>query len=183
MRHLLKPHPDSPPGPAAQIEAAIAQRASSLHLSYILTGRMSEIRIPPVTAPARGTKLWQHTCFEAFVRAASGGEYYEFNFSPSMEWAAYRFSNYRAGIQDVAELGTPPIQVQAASERFTLNTVVELGALSSLSRTVSWRVGLSAVIEDASGRRSYWALAHPPGRPDFHHADCFAHEFSPVAQP
>ena len=46
-----------------------------------------------------------------------------------------------------------------------------------------WRLGLSAVIEDTSGRKSYWALAHPPGKPDFHHADCFAHEFSPVVQP
>jgi hypothetical protein len=183
MLFLLKPHPDSPPSPAVQIEVAIAQHAGSLHLSYILSGRMSEIRIPPVTAPGRGTKLWQHTCFEAFVRAASGGEYYEFNFSPSTEWAAYRFSSYRAGIQDAAEVVASPIEVQAAHDRFTLNTVVQLGALSSLSRQVSWRLGLSAVVEDTSGRRSYWALAHPPGKPDFHHADCLAYEFLPVAQP
>jgi hypothetical protein len=37
-----------------------------------------------------------------------------------------------------------------------------------------WRLGLSAIIEEASGRRSYWALAHPPGKPDFHHPDSFA---------
>jgi len=183
MRHLLKPHTDSPPGPAVQIEVAIAQRTGSLHLSYILTGRMSEIRSPPMTTPGRGIKLWQHTCFEAFIRAASGGEYYEFNFSPSTEWAACRFSSYRAGMQDAVEVAAPPIQVQAAPDRFTLNTVVKLDALSSLSRRVSWRLGLSAVIEDTSGRRSYWALAHPPGKPDFHHADCFAHEFSPVSRP
>jgi hypothetical protein len=36
------------------------------------------------------------------------------------------------------------------------------------------------VIEDQSGGVSYWALAHPPGKPDFHHADGFALEFSPV---
>jgi len=40
--------------------------------------------------------------------------------------------------------------------------------------------GLSAVIEDISGGTSYWALAHPPGKPDFHHADGFALEFSPA---
>jgi len=32
------------------------------------------------------------------------------------------------------------------------------------------------VIEETSGRLSYWALAHPSGKPDFHHADCFACE-------
>jgi len=48
-----------------------------------------------------------------------------------------------------------------------------------LPRDVIWQLGLSAVIEEKSGRKSYWALAHPPGEADFHHSDCFAHEFSP----
>jgi hypothetical protein len=34
------------------------------------------------------------------------------------------------------------------------------------------------VIEDTSGHKSYWALAHPPGKADFHHSDSFALEFS-----
>jgi hypothetical protein len=36
------------------------------------------------------------------------------------------------------------------------------------------RLALTAVVEDARGRLSYWALRHPPGRPDFHHRDGFA---------
>jgi hypothetical protein len=32
----------------------------------------------------------------------------------------------------------------------------------------------AAVIEETS----YWALVHPPGKADFHHADSFAVEFS-----
>ena len=38
----------------------------------------------------------------------------------------------------------------------------------------SLRLGLSAVLEDADGVLSYWALRHPPGKPDFHHTDAFA---------
>jgi hypothetical protein len=30
------------------------------------------------------------------------------------------------------------------------------------------------VIEDDQGRISYWALAHPASKPDFHHRDGFA---------
>ena len=37
-----------------------------------------------------------------------------------------------------------------------------------------WSLGLSAILEEADGTISYWALAHPPGRPDFHHPDCLA---------
>jgi hypothetical protein len=36
------------------------------------------------------------------------------------------------------------------------------------------RLGLSAVIESCNGSLSYWALRHPAGKPDFHHADAFA---------
>ncbi len=35
------------------------------------------------------------------------------------------------------------------------------------------RLALSAVIEELDGTKSYWALRHPPGKPDFHHPDCF----------
>jgi hypothetical protein len=38
------------------------------------------------------------------------------------------------------------------------------------------RLGLSALIEDSDGGKSFWALAHPPGAPDFHHADNFVDE-------
>ena len=37
-----------------------------------------------------------------------------------------------------------------------------------------WQLGLTAVIEEEGGHRSYWALAHAPGKPDFHAPTCFA---------
>jgi len=41
-------------------------------------------------------------------------------------------------------------------------------------RPGAMRLALSAVIEEERGRLSYWALRHPPGKPDFHHPDAFA---------
>jgi hypothetical protein len=32
------------------------------------------------------------------------------------------------------------------------------------------------VLEENDGGKSYWALAHSPAKPDFHHTDCFALE-------
>jgi hypothetical protein len=184
MRQLLKLHPDSRCSAAARIEVGVAHpRADSLVLSYIVTGKMSDVRMPPVMAAARSDDLWRHTCFEAFVCASSSAEYYELNFAPSTQWAAYRFSNYRSGMCVAAEINTPLIEVRSSSDCYTLQASVELDRLSGLRRKGLWRLGLSALIEDTSGCKSYWALAHPPGKPDFHNADCFAHEFSPVAQP
>jgi hypothetical protein len=157
--------------------------ADRLALSYLVTGNMSDIRMPPVMASERSDELWRHTCFEAFVRASSGPGYYEFNFAPSTQWAAYRFSSYRSGMCVAAEVSAPTIETQSSSDRYTMQVSLELNRLPELPRNALWRLGLSALIEDTGGRMAYWALVHPPGKPDFHHADCFAHELSPVGPP
>ncbi len=181
MRQLLTPHPDSPRLATAHIEVEVARpNADNLALTFIVTGSMSDVRVPPVTTAARSEKLWQHTCFEAFVRGSSGAGYYEFNFAPSTQWAAYRFRAYRSGMCVAEEISVAAIEVHSTPSCYTLRTALGLDRMPMLPRTPTWRLGLSAVIEHTSGLKSYWALAHPPGRPDFHHADGFAHEFSPV---
>jgi hypothetical protein len=181
MRQALKLHPDSHGSAATSVEVGIGHpRAGTLLLSYVVTGRVSDIRMPPVAPPVRGEELWRHTCFEAFVRISSGPEYYEFNFAPSTQWAAYRFTGYRSGMCVAAEAGAPSIEVRPSSDRYELQASLELDRLLGLPRKALWRLGLSALIEGNGGQMSYWALAHPPGKPDFHHADGFAHEFSPV---
>jgi hypothetical protein len=183
MRQSLRRHPDSLCCAAAHVEVEVARpNADRLALTYLVTGDLSDIRMPPVMASERRDELWRHTCFEAFVRASSGAEYYEFNFSPSTQWAAYRFSSYRSGMR-AAEISAPPIETLSGPDRYILQASLELNRLSELPRNALWHFGLSALIEDTSGRMSYWALAHPPGKPDFHHAHCFAHEFSPVVPP
>src|SRR6185437_10246771 len=84
--------------------------------------------------------------------------------APSSEWAAYGFSGYREGMATL-ELPTPRIQVRRGDEAFELDVVVDLAGF--LAPDV-WRLAISAVIEERSGAKSYWALAHPDGRPDFH---------------
>lgn len=184
MAQFLKLHADSRCRAVTEIQVDIARpRSDGLMLSYILTGIMSDILVPPRTAAARRDELWQHTCFEAFVRAASATGYCEFNFSPSTQWAAYRFSSHRSGMHVADGVDAPQIEVQSGPQSFTLRALLDLRGLPDLVRAASWQVGLSAVIEEAGGEMSYWALAHPPGKPDFHHADCFVLELSPAVAP
>jgi hypothetical protein len=159
------------------IDVDIARpRPDSLVLHYFVTGKITDLRMPPVTAPARAHELWRHTCFEAFVRAPPSAAYYEFNFAPSMQWAAYRFSAYRREMSVANEVSAPRIDVQSSDEYYELQASLELDGMSSLPSGAAWRLGLSAVIEETSGNNSFWALAHPPGKADFHHSDCFAYE-------
>jgi hypothetical protein len=137
---------------------------------------MRDLRMPTVTTPSRTDELWRHTCFEAFVRASPDAGYYEFNFAPSTQWAAYRFSDYRSGMRVANEMRAPRFAVDSSGESYGLRVSAELDRLPGLPGDAAWRLGLSAVIEETSGRTSYWALAHPPGKADFHHWDCFAQE-------
>ena len=179
MRLALRRHPDSRCVAATRIDVEVAQPSTgSLLLSYVLHGNISELRLPSMTAPARGHELWQQTCFEAFVGTAAGAAYYELNFAPSTAWAAYRFSSHRSGMRVATEIGAPSIEVQSAPDRYTLQAALSLDALSGLPRDTGWRLGLAAITEDMHGGKSYWALAHPPGKADFHHFDGFAHQLS-----
>ena len=99
-----------------------------------------------------------------------GPEYREFNFSPSGEWAVYAFRGYRNGGGLENEL-SPGIVVHKTMDRLELAAEIPQGLLPH-GRPL--RLGLSAMVEDAGGILSYWALRHPPGKPDFHHTDAFA---------
>jgi len=181
MRLPLRLHPDTLSLAATHIGVDVTpSHAGRLVLCYFLTGKISGLRLPPIAAALRAQELWQRTCFEAFVRCEASDIYYEFNFAPSTQWAAYRFDGYRSGMREASGVSAPAIAVKVSSALFRLQASFELAQLSDLPRDACWRLGLSALIEETSGDKSYWALAHPPGQPDFHHLDCFAHEFSPT---
>jgi hypothetical protein len=172
MRAELHPHPDFP-SPVTAIEAEAERSGGSLWLTFSVSGDLSGVRIPEPAAPRRADELWRHTCFEAFVAPASGEVYFEANVSPSLEWAVYRFDGYRRGMA-VAEANGVLWELDTGFSSLLLRAEVDLSVLAEMAGP--WRLGLSAVIESMAGTFSYWALAHPPGRPDFHHSDCFALE-------
>ena len=165
---ILTPHPDFPSDPVSTIEVEAQRDRATFTLRYRLTGPIADLAIPLPTTPARTDDLWRHTCFEAFLQPIPGDAYLEFNFAPSTQWAAYTFTGYREAMTS-ADIPPPTIQTHAT------NTTLELTvALTQLSPGPC-RLALTAVIESKSGAKSYWALAHPPGKPDFHHIAGFAY--------
>jgi hypothetical protein len=157
-----------------EVEAARTGE-SGLLLTYVLTGDLEALRIPEAASVEHRDRLWEHSCFEAFIRAGAGPAYYEFNFAPSRQWAAYRLEDYRSGMAPAAL--DPTIEVRSTPQS------VQLSAAFQLPPDAVPALGLSAVIEERNGSKSYWALAHPPGEPDFHHKDCFAAELPEMRRP
>ena len=176
MRRPLKLHPHSVCAAVAGVQVDITRpTGGSLLLSCAVTGTIGDLALPQIAAPARTDELWRHTCFEAFVRDAAAEAYYEFNLAPSTQWAAYRFDQYRTGMRAATEIEPPQIVGQSAPDRYTLRATL---SLPDVLRDRDLRLGLAAVIEEKNGNISFWALMHPPSRPDFHHGECFALELS-----
>ena len=111
-------------------------------------------------------KLWTTTCFEAFVKTQNG--YHEFNLSLSGQWASYRFDGYRQGMANALEAAVFA-GLDGAADMVALEGTVSLPPGAS-------HLGLSAVVEAKDGTISYWALAHPSDKPDFHHPNSFTLE-------
>ena len=164
-------HPQTPSQAIQGIDVMADLAASGIiSLAFALKGDLSGLRIPDARPSRRAGGLWRHTCFEAFVMAGEGPGYREFNFSPSGEWAVYTFRGYRAGGELKVEQA-PGIEVRRSGDLLELDVEIRPDVLPPGH---SLRLGLSAVVEDVDGMLSYWALRHPPGRPDFHHTDAFA---------
>lgn len=167
--HRLVAHPDTPPGRIDGVDVRWFEPGDgTLILRWQVKG-VEALAVPAFAGKGRGDRLWETTCCELFLKDGEGAGYREFNFSPSERWAAYRFSGYRDGMAE-AELATPPEVTALAGEYlFVLTAVIDAALLAGAGAA-----SLSAVIEEKDGTRSYWALAHPPGAPDFHDPACFA---------
>ena len=170
-------HPSTPSDATHGIDArACVGGSGTVEFQYVLRGEIARLRVPPIRREARADRLWQHTCFEAFIMAPDTAGYYELNFAPSRQWAAYRFNTYREK-NPATHLDAPPeISVRRFDDRLEVDAGVRLHELSGLRGAPRLQLALSAVVEAQSGTLSYWALKHAPGKPDFHHRDGFVLE-------
>jgi hypothetical protein len=175
MQFNLVPHPATlPSDPSLKVWVNVEHigalgAIASTNIWFGVGAPAGRFAIPePVEDPGRAENLWETTCFEAFLRRDEGQAYREWNFAPSGEWAAYDFTGYRDRRTN-ADV-TPPYV------RFENNmTWWALGATIAVDAESNWVLGLSAILEEKEGTKSYWAIAHPEGdKPDFHEPACFA---------
>jgi len=170
----LARHPESSAPALSRVDARVLRTSEGvLEVAYTVEGDLDYVCLPEARPPRVGDRLWEHTCFEIFIARTGLRGYHEFNFAPSGEWAAYEFADYRQAAPGVAETFAPQIVVHHTEGRFELEAVLQLTRLSSDHANAKLSLAVAAVIEDQGGALSYWALKHPPGKPDFHHADAF----------
>ena len=159
----LIPHPSEPKGPLTSLEVHLERKSDRLWVRFVAEGAVQDVEWPRPAEPIRTDELWKHSCFEVFI--ATEGGYREFNLSPSSQWASYRFTGYREDMAD-AEAVAVIDPLDLAEDMLALEAHLD-------PPTPAGKLGLTAVIEAKDGSKSYWALAHPSDKPDFHHPDSF----------
>jgi len=174
-------HPDTRSDAVRGIRARVTRSVDgTLAVHYALDADLDRLRVPRPRKPRIAEGLWQHTCCEIFVARTGSPAYHEFNLGPSGEWAVYAFARYRDGDVLADEELNPAVTVRSTAGSLELDARVRLDRLSPIHPGARLALAVSAVIEDDSGALSYWALRHPPGKPDFHHPDAFAMELDEV---
>jgi hypothetical protein len=172
--HLpLVPHPAAAPATPLKVWATVDYAGSigktaTANLWFGIGAPVRRFTLPTSDDPGRRDELWTATCFEAFLMPDGDGAYREYNFAPSGDWQAYDFSGYRDH-REPARIGNEPyIRLEDNL------TWWALGASVAIEAGRQWRLGLSAILEERDGTKSYWALAHEDDeKPDFHDAACF----------
>lgn len=163
----LKRHPGSRSGAIRSLRVRLGRTPSgALAVTFLLDADLDRLRIPGRRPPRFVDGLWRHTCFEVFLARKGSRAYREYNLAPSGEWAGYAFQRYRLACSSE----TPGPRTRVRQSAGSLKLEARIAAKGRL------RVGLSAVIEEKDGALSYWALRHPPGKPDFHDRRGFALE-------
>lgn len=163
--HPLMLHRTCDLGPIRAITGQIDATPGGFAAEFRIEGQVGAIELPPKRASQRADGLWRSTCLEVFWQPIGDTAYHEFNLAPSSNWAAYAFDSYREG------MGALPVNAIALATSqdqagFTLTAAIAADLAAPA------QVGLSAVIKHPSGALQYWALAFPPGKPDFHSEAC-----------
>lgn len=148
-------------GPIRAVTAAITATPDGCEAEFRLDGHVPSITLSAPATPARRDNLWQTTCFEIFWQPIGASAYREFNLSPSGQWAAYDFDSFREGMRDA-----PVEEIAIACSHDAAGLLLKASIAADLPDPA--QVALNAIVEHADGGKQYWALAFPPGKPEFH---------------
>ena len=178
-QHTLQCHPDTPCSLAIKLSVTcLSLKNGDIHLKYHLEGDINQLFIPVLTPSTQADNLWKTSCFEAFIAVKGAPAYYEYNISPSSQWAAYRFADYRE-TSPWSKPQAPTIQRLEHNKKLVICVTLPSSLLPSNPHNKTLQLGLSSVIEDCHGNLSYWALTHRADKPDFHHRDSFSLNLNP----
>ena len=168
----LRPFATASNLPQIEINGRVNRKEGMLSIEYQLFGDLNAISISaPVSTPSRQLQLWEATCFEFFIGIPGDRNYWEFNLSPSGDWAVFALDDYRQGLRDELAFSSLPFKVDRYPNYITLSLELDLSEIILAEQDLEMSV--ATVIKSSQHQLSYWAMAHSGEAADFHLRDSF----------
>ncbi|MAM41337.1 MAG: hypothetical protein CL949_23170 [Erythrobacter sp.] len=165
----LSAHPAHPPLLLSGVSASfVGMDANWLRLRWRIDDARKLV-VPPFAGKGRADELWRTTCFELFLQPDGGTSYCEFNLSPSERWAAYDFSSPRNGMANRPSPREPECTMRQGTGFAIFDAAIPVEAVPD----IACAAGITCVLEEEGGIKSFWALQHCQDQPDFHDPACF----------
>jgi hypothetical protein len=173
INFALQPFPTASKLPQIEINGRVNRKDDLLLIEYQLFGDLNAISIaPPASTPSRQFHLWEATCFEFFIGIPGDRNYWEFNLSPSGDWAVFTLDDYRQGLRDELAFTSLPFKVDRYPNYITLSLEFDLSELILAEQDLEMSV--TTVVKSSQDELSYWAISHSGKEADFHLRDSFA---------
>ncbi|GFM29552.1 DOMON-like domain-containing protein [Novosphingobium sp. PY1] len=166
-------HPAHPPAHIRSVETRfIGFDHEWVRVRWKILGA-ARLVVPPFAGRGRDDGLWNTTCFELFLQTPGDKAYVELNLSPSERWNAYDFEGRREGMAERPMPREPECTMRKGTDMAIFDAAIPAAGLPARP----WHCGLTAVLEEEGGVKSFWALSHAnPDAPDFHDPACFTFE-------
>jgi hypothetical protein len=175
VNFALQPFPTDSKLPQIEINGRVNRKGNNLSIEYQLFGDLNAISLaPPATVSSRQFHLWEATCFEFFIGIPGDANYWEFNLSPSGDWAIFALDDYRQGLRDELAFTSLPFKIDRYPNYITLSLEFDLSELILAEQDLEMSV--TTVIKSSQDDLSYWAIAHSGKEADFHLRDSFSIE-------
>ena len=159
--------------PSIEITGTIARQGNLLSFHYSVQGEIDEVLLfKPAHSPARRHELWKSTCFEFFFAIRDRSPYWEFNMSPSGDWNVYAMDAYRqVNMREESAFTQLPFEFRKTDPQLLLDLSIDLNPI--LHQNQPLQIGITSIIQTLDESETYWALAHPGRRADFHLRESF----------
>lgn len=151
--------------PSSQVDVIVESKGHDIEVKFSFHNgfdlKLSE-RITTEDEYERKVGIWEHTCFELFLKNKHGEDYYEINLAANtMHWNAFYFSHYRSSpLTESTDIVLK--KVSASKNHFAFS-------LKSTELISNYDIHPKAIIYGDHGEPIYLSnLRHPNTGPDFH---------------
>lgn len=144
--------------------------ADTIELTYTWVDNKKWIHFEFQPVGNRAMKLWEQTCFEAFVQPVGDKKYFEINLTINKSWNVFEFSDYRIPQPPQEFAGAELIQVLIQDNQMKAQIKFKGVKFDRI------KVSLCSVVILKNKSVTYWSNRHAEQKPNFHHFDSFTIE-------